>query len=155
MWQKALTVITKERYPVLFAVNMAGLYLLPGLFGNRPWQPTPSRFFLFLALFYLMALLFRSGYRYRLNHLAALPDRMEPAWLFRLTVFCIEWVKAAAGTVLVIWWIGGLLFIHDFFGQHSPVIAWLIGLVHSALIYLLAQLNVNLFDVIANGATED
>ncbi|TYO96635.1 hypothetical protein EDC39_11324 [Geothermobacter ehrlichii] len=155
MWQKALTVISGERYTALFALNMAGLYLLPGLFDGRPWQPTPMRFFVFLALFYLMAVLFRSCYRYRISYLAALPDRMDPPWLFRLTVFCIEWVKAAAGTVLVIWWVGGLLFIHDFFGQHSLVIPWLVGLAHSGLIYLLAQLNVNLFDLIANGATQD
>ncbi|PNU19415.1 hypothetical protein C2E25_12610 [Geothermobacter hydrogeniphilus] len=155
MWQKALTVISSERYTVLFALHMGGLYLLPGLFGGHPWQPTPTWFFVFLTLSYLMAVLFRSCYRTRTEHLAGLPDRMEPPWLFKLIVFCIEWVKAIAGAVLVIWWIGGLLFIHDFFSQYSLIIPWLVSLLHSILIYLLAQLNQSLFDLISFGATQD
>jgi len=80
---------------------------------------------------------------------------MEPIWLFKLTVFCVEWVKAGVGAALVIWWFGGLLFIHDFFGQHSPIIPWMVSLLHSCLLYLLAQFNVRLFDLIGFGATQD
>jgi len=155
MLRRFLKMLAGEWTTALFGLCVASLYLLPCLVRENSYRPEPSWFFLFLGLAYLAALLFRSCFRFRCRRLASLPDRMQPDWLFKLTIFCVEWVRTVAGAVLMIWWVGGLYYIHNFFGEHSALVPWLVGCLHSAVLYLLAQLNLRLFDLIGYGATQD
>ncbi|PLX82947.1 MAG: hypothetical protein C0616_01190 [Desulfuromonas sp.] len=153
MLNKALATIIDNRYPIIFSLVASSVYALITLLSQ---QGVNTLYFAALAVLTLgLGVLFRSNYRTRLDFLKTQPDRMEPAWLLKLTVFCVEWVKAVAGAVLVIWWFGGLFFINDFFGAHSPVTPWFVGAAHSIVLYLVAQLSVRFFDVISLGATQD
>lgn len=153
MLNKALTSIFDNRYPIIFSLVACSLYAMITLLTR---QDINTLYCSALAVLTLsLGVLFRSNYRTRLAFLKTQPDRMEPAWLLSLTVFCVEWVKAVAGAVLVIWWFGGLLFINEFFAAHSPVTPWVVSAVHSVVLYLVAQLAVRFFDVISLGATQD
>lgn len=155
MINKAFASIIDNRYPILFSLFATTIYAVIAVSGQQDGDFNIAYCTALGLLTLSMGVLFRSNYRVRLSYLKTQDDRIEPAWLLNLTVFCVEWVKAVAGAVLVVWWFGGLLFINDFFGQASPVTPWLVGIVHSAVLYLVAQLAVKFFDVISFGATQD